>query len=390
MLSTLWQDVRYGFRRLLSSPIFTVIAITSLALGIGANTAIFSLVNTILLRPFPVEEPDRLVALHVTGPREALLAFSYPTYVDFRDRNEVLSGLFASRMAPMSLSNQGDNQRIWGYLVSGNYFEVLGVRPVLGRMFTQEDDRTRLGSPVAVITHSSWQQRFGGDANIVGREIIINDHQFKVIGVAPEKFVGTDVIYAPEIWLPMTMLEWIEPGANWLDRRGNQNIFTTGRLKDGVSVKQAEMSLDLLAQQLGREYPDTNEGQRIKLTPPGMVIPTIRGAMISFAWVMLATVAMVLLIACTNLASLLLARGAERRKEIAVRLAIGAGRARLVRQLLTESVILSAAGGLFGVLLGQWLIELVVALKPPMNIPLTIDLVIDYRVLVICHCCVCS
>jgi putative ABC transport system permease protein len=382
MLSTFWQDVRYGLRRLLSSPAFTLIAIVSLALGIGANTAIFSLVNTILLRPFPVEEPERLVALHVTGPRESLLAFSYPTYVDFRDRNQVLSGLFASRMAPMSLSNQGNNQRIWGYLVSGNYFEVLGLKPVLGRMFTQEDDRTRLGSPVAVITHSSWQKRFGGDPNIVGREIILNDHQFKVIGIAPEKFLGTDVIYLPEIWLPMTMLEWIEPGANWIDRRGNQNIFATGRLKPGISMKQAEASLDLLAQQLGREYPDTNEGQRIKLTPPGMVLPTLRGGMISFAWVMLATVGMVLLIACTNLASLLLARGAERRKEIAVRLAIGAGRVRLIRQLLTESVILSAAGGFLGVLLAQWLIELVIALKPPMDIPLTIDLVIDYRVLV--------
>jgi len=282
----------------------------------------------------------------------------------------------------MSLSNQGNNERIWGYLVSGNYFEVLGLKPMLGRMFTQEDDRTRLGSPVAVITHSSWQKRFGGDPNIIGREIILNDHQFKVIGIAPEKFLGTDVIYLPEIWLPMTMLEWIEPGANWIDRRGNQNIFATGRLKPGISIKQAEASLDLLAQQLGREYPDTNEGQRIKLTPPGMVIPSIRGGMISFAWVMLATVGMVLLIACTNLASLLLARGAERRKEIAVRLAIGAGRVRLIRQLLTESVILSAAGGFLGVLLAQWLIELVIAFKPPMDVPLTIDLVIDYRVLV--------
>ena len=382
MLSAFWQDVRYGLRRLLSSPAFTLIAIVSLALGIGANTAIFSLVNTVLLRPFPVEEPDRLVALHVTGPRDSFLAFSYPNYVDFRDRNQVLSGLFASRMAPMSLSNQGNNERIWGYLVSGNYFEVLGLKPVLGRMFTQEDDRTRLGSPVAVITHSSWQKRFGGDPNIIGREIILNDHQFKVIGIAPEKFLGTDVIYLPEIWLPMTMLEWIEPGANWIDRRGNQNIFATGRLKPGISMKQAEASLDLLAQQLGREYPDTNEGQHIKLTPPGMVIPSIRGGMISFAWVMLATVGMVLLIACTNLASLLLARGAERRKEIAVRLAIGAGRVRLIRQLLTESVILSAAGGFLGVLLAQWLIELVIAFKPPMDVPLTIDLVVDYRVLV--------
>lgn len=380
-MSTLWQDIRYGLRRLARSPGFASIAILSLALGIGANTAIFSLVNTILLRPLPVERPEELVALHVTSRNEKMLAFSYPTYIDFRDRNDVLSGLLVTRFAPMSLSRGGVNERVWGYLVSGNYFDVLGVKPFLGRAFLPEEDRTRLTHPVAVISHGFWQRRFGGDRSIVGGEILLNGHPFKVIGVTPEGFKGTDLIYEPEIWTPMSMLGWIEPGADWLDRRGTQNIFATGRLKPGVSREQAEASLNLLSDQLAREYPETNEGQRIMLTPPGMIVPTLRGAFISFAWIMMGTVALVLLIACANLAALLLARATERRREIAIRLSLGASRSRLIRQLLTESVILSLAGGIAGVLLAYWLIDLIVSLRPPINFPLTIDLALDSRVL---------
>ncbi|MBX3277630.1 MAG: ABC transporter permease [Acidobacteria bacterium] len=381
-MSTLLQDIRYGFRRLGKSPGFTIIAVVSLALGIGANTAIFSLVNTILLRPFPIEKSDRVVALHVTTSAQKMLAFSWPSYVDFRDRNEVLSGMFVTRFAPMSLSRSGANERVWGYLVSGNYFDVLGVRAALGRTFLPEEDRTRLTHPVAVISWGCWQRRFGADPEIVGRDVLLNGHQFKIVGVAPDGFKGIDLIYEPEIWAPMMMLGWIEPGATWLDSRTSQNLFGFGRLRDGVDRAQAEASLNLLASQIGAEHPETEEGKQLMLTPPGLIIPAVRGQFISFAWVMMGTVVLVLLIACTNLASLLLARATERRREIAIRLALGAGRARIIRQLLTESTLLALIGGVCGVGLAWWLIDLIVAMRPPMDFPLMLDLTLDSRVLV--------
>jgi macrolide transport system ATP-binding/permease protein len=261
-MNTFRQDIRYGLRRLSKSPTFAAIAIISLTLGIGANTAIFSLVNAILLRPLPVERSEELVALHVTNKNEKLLAFSYPNFLDFRDRNEVLSGLFVARFAPMSLSRGGVNERVWGYLVSGNYFDVLGLKMALGRGFLPEEDKTRLTHPVAILSYGAWQRRFGGDSQIVGRDILINGHPFKVVGVTPEAFKGTDLIYEPEIWAPMVMLGWVEPGSDWLDSRSTLNIFATGRLKPGVSRAQAEASLNLLAEQIGRQYPDSNEGQQ--------------------------------------------------------------------------------------------------------------------------------
>ncbi|HKP87592.1 MAG TPA: ABC transporter permease, partial [Blastocatellia bacterium] len=381
-METLLQDLRFGFRRLLKSPSFTIIAMLSLALGVGANAAIFSLVNTVMLRPLPVADAGNVISVSVTGKNDSLLAFSYPNYVDYRDRNEVFSGLLVYRIVPMSLSRDGNNERIWGYLVSGNYFDVLGVNAFQGRTFLPEEDQTRNSHPVAVISYGCWQRRFGADPHLVGKDILLNGHKFNVVGVAPEGFKGTEHIYTPEIWVPIMMVERIEPGSRWLDSRESQNLFAIGRLKPGVSIKQAEASLNILAEQMGREYPDANEGQTIQLIPPGLILPSLRGAVVSFALVLMCAVALVLLIACVNLASLLLARATERRKEIAIRLAVGASRFRLVRQLLTESVALSVMGGAFGLLLAYWIIDLIVAFRPPVDFPLTIDLVLDWRVVV--------
>lgn len=380
-MRTLLKDVRFGLRRLLKSPGFTLVAVASLALGIGANTAIFSLVNTVLLRRLPVADSGRLVSLSVSGKDDTMLAFSYPSYTDFRDRNEVLSGVFAERMAPMSLSRDGSNERIWGYLVTGNYFDVLGVKAARGRTLTPEDDRARLASPVAVVSYGCWKRRFASDPGIVGRDINVNDHTFKVVGVLPEGFSGIEVIYTPEVFMPMTMQEWVELGNAWLDRRTTQNIFAVGRLKDGVNEAQAEASLNVLAQQLGKEYPDTNEGQKITLIPPGFIVPQLRGAFVSFTAVLMVAVGLVLLIACVNLANLLLARAAARRKEIAICIAMGASRWRLVRQLLTESVLLSLAGGAAGLLLAVWLLDLIAAYRPPIDVPVWVDLSVDWRVM---------
>jgi macrolide transport system ATP-binding/permease protein len=381
-METLFHDLRFGFRRLIKTPGFAVIAVLSLALGIGANTAVFSLVNMILFRPLPVADPQAVVSVSAVGKDGELAAFSYPNYLDFRDRNEVLSGLLTYRFVGASLSRSGNNEKVWGYLVSGNYFDVLGVKPALGRTFLPEEDKTRGSHPVAVISHSLWQTRFGGDPSVVDRDVLINGRKFKVIGVAPAGFKGTEVIYTPEIYVPFAMQKSIEPESDYLDDRGSQNLFAVGRIKPGVTTKQAEASLNILAAQLAKDFPNDNEGLRIQVVPPGFVLPQIRNAMLGVSAALMGLVALVLLIACVNLANLLLARATERGKEIAIRLSIGASRARIVRQLLTESVTLAAAGGLAGMALARWIIDSILALKPPTEIPLTLELRVDWRVLI--------
>ena len=375
------KDLRYAIRSLLKRPGFVAVAVITLALGIGANTAIFSLVNAVVLSSLPVERPHEMVSDAIRGKNDSMSAFSYPNYRDFRDRNEALSGLLVYRFVPLSLSRSGANERIWGYEVSGNYFDVLGVKAIMGRTFLPEEDKTPLAHPVAVLSYQSWQRRFGGDAEIVGKDVLLNNHQFRVIGIAPEGFKGTELIYTPEIWLPAAMMEWVEPGARWLEDRNTRNFFANGRLKPGVDLRQAEASLNLLALQLAKEYPDTNEGQSIKVVPPGFILPDLRGAVVSFTWVLMAAVALVLIVTCTNLAGLMLARATDRRREIAIRLAMGANRVRLIRQLLTESVLLSFVGGLAGVLLAFWIIDVLLAFKPPIDFPLALDVAVDWRVL---------
>ncbi|HEY0365260.1 MAG TPA: ABC transporter permease, partial [Pyrinomonadaceae bacterium] len=380
-MDSLVKDLRYAIRGLVRRPGFVAIAVITLALGIGANTAIFSLVNTVLLRSLPVDRPNEIVSVAVRGKDDSMSAFSYPNYKDFRDRNEVLSGLLVYRFVPLSLSRGGVNERIWGYEVSGNYFDVLGVKAIQGRTFLPEEDKTKLSHPVIVVGYDCWQRRFAGDPNLVGKDVLINNHQFRVIGIAPEGFKGTEFVYSPEIWVTASMMEWAEPGATWIDERKVKNFFAIGRLKSGVDSRQAEASLNLLGQQLAKEYPDTNEGQSIRIDPPGFILPDLRGAVVSFTWVLMAAVGLVLLVTCTNLAGLMLARATDRRKEIAIRLAMGANRRRLIRQLLTESVLLASAGGIAGVLLAVWIVKVLLAFKPPIDFPLALDISVDWRVL---------
>jgi predicted permease len=377
-MQSFWQDLRYGARMLLKKPGFTLIAVITLALGIGANTAIFSLVNKALLRPLPIERPEQLVSLN--NVELNLPVVSYPNYRDFRDRNNSFSGMLAYRYTPLGLSHNGVNERVWGYLATGAYFDVLGVKPALGRFFTPDDDKSPGAHPVAVITYDCWEKRFAGDPQVIGNTVIINGRNFTIIGVAPQGFYGTEIIYRPEIWFPSMMQAQVE---NWsaLETRGQSAFFAQGRLKPGVTMSQADAELKTIAAQLAREFPKENEGMTVSLSPAGLIGARMRGPIIGFAGVLMAVVGLVLLLACANLANLLLARATERRKEIAVRLAIGAGRWRLVRQLLTESALLSTMGGALGLLLAFWLVDAIMAFKPPVDLSLSTELSIDGRVL---------
>ena len=377
-----WQDVRYGTRTLSKSPGFTIVALVTLSLGIGANAVIFSLISTFLLRPLPIRHPDQVWAIHQGKQNDPSYSqsMSYPNYKDLRDRNQVLTGMAVYRFDPMSLSHNGLNERVWGYLVSENYFDVLGVRPALGRIFLPEDGSAPNAHPVVVLNYRTWQRRCGADPAIVGNPIMINGRNFTVVGVAPPEFTGTESVFTPEFWIPSIMQEWIE-GYNGLMSRGDGQWSAFGRLKPGVTPQQAQAQLNSVAQQLGKEYPGEDEGLALRLNPPGLVEPDLRNAVIAFSLALSLMVGLVLAITCTNLASLLLARGAHRRKEIAVRLALGGTRLRVTRQLLTESLLLSGLGAALGLLLGAFLIQLAKAAVPSLDFALTLDLRMDWRVI---------
>ena len=368
---------------LAKSPGFTAIAVLSLGLGIGANTAIFSLVNTAVLRPLPVEKPEQLISLQNAVGFRASPSFSYPNYKDIRDRNDVFAGLVGYRFAPLSMSHDGINEKVWGYIVTGNYFDVLGVKAAAGRVISTEDDRQPSAHPVTVVSYKFWQQRFGADPGMIGKSLIVNGRSFIVIGVAAQGFFGTEIIAEPQLWFPMAMQGEIEMGTPWLDQRAVEVTQVQGRLKPGVSVAQAQTALTSIALQLESEYPDVNQAKRILVVPPGSgtMSSMMLGSAMGFIEILMVVVGFVLLLACTNLANLLLARATERRNEISVRLALGASRRRLVQQLLTESMLLAIISGAFGLLLAYWLVKLIGGFKLPVDFPLLIDLHIDYRVL---------
>ncbi|MBX9600077.1 MAG: ABC transporter permease [Bryobacteraceae bacterium] len=373
-------ELRLAARRMAAQPGFTAIALLSLGVGIGATTIFFSLMNSTLLKPLPVERPNELVA--VVEPRFKAPVTSHPNYRDLRDRNQVLSGLAAYRIVPLNASlGGGRNSRMWGYLVSGDYFDVLGVKAVTGRVLTPADNVNRGGHPVAVISHLAWQRRFAGDPNIAGRTIKLNGMPYTILGVTPPGFIGVERFYAAEIFIPDMMTAQIEPGATYLDRRGDQNTFMVGRLKQGVSEEQAEANLNAIAAQLAKDYPKENEGMRFTLLPPGWAGGFLRGPVIGFTSILVGVAALMLIVVCINLTSLLLARAAERRRETAVRLAIGASRGQLIRQLLFESLLLAVAGGMVGVMLAYWGVSIISGARPPVDFALETTVQIDYRVL---------
>jgi predicted permease len=381
-METLLQDVRFALRSLLRRPGFATVVVLSLALGIGANTTIFSLLNALLLRPLSVEQPERLAELYTIGsPANQYLSVSYPDYTYYRDNNEVFSGLAAHGLSQLSLSSNNQNEIVWGEIVSGNYFSVLGVRAFAGRTFSSEEDKAPDASPVAVISYGLWTRRFGSAPDLVGKIVTLNGHAFTVVGIAPKEFKGTIVGLSPDIWVPLMMQAQAKPGTDLLNKRDARTLFVIGRLKPGVELKQAEASMKLLARQLEQSYKETNQGMGVVLLSANSLPPQFRTAVAGIMLFLLAVATLVLLVACANVANLLLARAVGRRKEIAIRLAIGAGRSRLIRQLLTESILLSLFGGVFGLLIAVLATRLILAFKPPLPVQIALDLSLDIRVL---------
>jgi predicted permease len=377
LVGDLRRDVRYAIRTLRRSPGFAATAIISIALGVGANTVVFSAVNALALKPLPVSDPSRVVFVQREGP---FVAHSFPLFRDLRDRNVTFDGLAGYRITMMEVDAGGSATHEWGYLATGNYFDLLGVAPAAGRFFHPDDDLVPGASRYAVLSHDYWLSRFGGDRSIVGSTIRVNRLPYTVLGIAPPEFRGTEIFYRPNIWVPMSMQAQIEVGNSWLENRNTSNTWVVGRVKAGVSIAQAEANLNAVLQQVAREHAAANAGPGIRLTAPGLIGDALGGPARRFAFGVLALAGIVLLTACANLAGTLAARGADRQRELAIRLSIGAGRSRIVRQLLTETVVLATAGGAAGALLAMVVASALSRWQLPIALPVQFDLQADGRV----------
>ena len=385
-MNTLWQDVRYGLRMLWKSPGFTLVAVVALALGVGANTTIFSFVNGLVLRPLAgVRAPEQLVAVYTSDYSSGLYgASSYPDYLDFRQQADAFQGLAAYGETVLNATGSDAAERLRGAYVTGNYFDVLGVGARLGRTLTPADDVTPGAHPLVVISASLWQRRFGADPSVIGKTLALDGRTYTIIGVAPESFRGLRLGAPPEFWIPLTM-----ESPETLSGRGNRGFELTGRLREGITPAQAQAQIAGIAARLAQAYPDTNLGTLERPNEPrpmtvvseARIAPSAQAGVWFVSTLLLAVVGLVLLIACANVANLLLARASVRRREIAVRLALGAGRWRIVRQLLTESVLLAVLGGVAGLLVALWAVDVLPTFFPPQEAG-GLDLSLDWRVLV--------
>jgi predicted permease len=387
----MFRDFRYALRTLAKSPGFALVAIVSLALGIGANSAIFSLANGVLLRPLAVPDPSNLIVVqsHLRGESLGGLfqysEMSYPDFADLRDRNKSFSGLAASEFSPFgfAVDKNAVPQMKFGVLASGNFFDVLGVRPILGRVFRADEDQAQGRDAVVVLAYELWKTEFGGQPDVAGKTVLLNGIPFTVIGVAPQSFTGPHPLIQAALFVPLAMAPRLagDVHPNVLERRGDRQVFVHGRLKPGVHLAQAAAETEVIGRQLAGAYPETNKTcsfvvgtdiqARLRENPTDAMM----------IGVLLALALVVLLIACANVMNLMLSRGRGRAREIAVRLAIGAGRIRLIRQLLAESLVIALLGGGLGLVVAQAGADLFGQIRIPSDIPILIDFHLDTRIL---------
>lgn len=404
-MGSVWNDVRYAFRGFRRAPLFVAVAVLSLAFGIGANTAIFSLVDQVLLRLLPVKNPDQLALLTMRGMHYGSNwggnALSYPMYTDYRDHNQVFSGMFCRFSLDASMGYGNRTERVPAELVSGTYFPVLGVTAALGRTFTSEEDRTPGGEPYAVLSYSFWQQRFSSDRSIIGKTLVVNGHNLTVIGVAQPDFDGVELGHTTKIFIPVMMKAQMTPFWDGMKDRRQRWVNVFGRLKPGVTLEQAKASLQPFTHSIlemevkepaFRNASDYDRGEFLKdhidVLPGSQGRSYLRQDMAKPLWVLLALTGVVLLLACANIANLLLAKAATREREMAVRLAIGAGRGRIIRQLLVESLLLSGFGAMVGLVLAFIADRLLLAAYLPAdpNQGLTVSAAPDLRILGFTFC----
>jgi predicted permease len=369
-MQTLWQDIRYGVRMLRKTPSVSVIVVIALALGIGANTAIFSVVNAVLLRPLPYEESERLMLLNEKSQVLDEMSISYPNYQDWKAQTRVFEAIGVYNRQSYNLTGSGEAERIVAGQISADLFKVLRVQPAYGRLFTNDEDKPGT-TPVVVLGYGLWQRRFAGDPNIVNQQILLNGKSYTVIGIMPASYLYPS---RTEMWVPVGQ---VSDSPGWDNRGNHPGLYGVARLKPGMTQEQAQADMDLISQNLSKQFPDTNSGNSVRIRPlMEIFISEARRPL----WIIFGAVGFVLLIACANIANLLLARATARRKEMAIRSAMGAGRWRVARQLLTESVLLSLVGGALGLALARFGIDFILKISPN-AIPRSREIGLDWTVL---------
>jgi predicted permease len=384
-METLLQDIRYGLRMLRKSPGFTAIAVITLALGIGANATIFSMVDSFLLRPLPVPDPDQITALtqiEKDGTRND--SFSVADYRDLRAQTSgVFSNLFAYRFGMDGLNAYGKTDRVLTNYVSGNFFSALGIKPALGRFILPSEGEVMGADPIMVLTYSYWEARFGSDPDIVGKKVSVNGHPITIVGVAPKGFDGINCVLSFQAYLPLSMTTLEGDPVDFMTNRQARDFLLYGRLRPGATLKQAQASLDVVAQRLAQQYPDVDKGRSLRIFPElrSRPNPDPSNTMLIVSGLFLGLAGMVLLLACGNVANILLVRATVRAREMAVRAALGAARIRLIRQLVTESVVLALAGGATGILIGLWGSSFLSSIRLHIDVPVRLNFSFDWRLL---------